>query len=88
MTVSLGEYLGQLRSRGQLLVVHKEVDPKFELNAVARKIQAGPNLPVLFEKVRGTRYPVVSNTFGNYGLIARLLGVDIGRVAARWTELT
>ena len=88
MTASLREYLHLLKSRDQLLIVHKEVDPKFELNAVIRKIQSGPNLPVLFEKVRGTRYPVVSNTFGNYGIIARLLGVDIGRVAARWTELT
>lgn len=88
MTASLREYIRQLRSRGQLLTVSKEVDRKFELNAVVRKIQAGPNLPVLFEKVRGTRYPVISNLFGNYGLIAQMLGVDIGRVAARWTELT
>lgn len=88
MTASLREYLRLLKSRDQLLVVQKEVDPKFELNAVVRKIQSGPNLPVLFEKVRGTRYPVISNTFGNYGIIAQLLGVDIGRVAARWTELT
>jgi UbiD family decarboxylase len=88
VTASLREYLRLLKRRDQLLVVRKEVDPKFELNAVIRKIQSGPNLPVLFEKVRGTRYPVVSNTFGNYGIIAQLLGVDIGRVAARWTELT
>jgi 4-hydroxybenzoate decarboxylase len=70
-----------------LLVVRREVDPKFELNAVVRKIQSGPNLPVLFEKVRGTRYPVVSNTLGNYRIIAQLLGVELDRVAARWAEL-
>lgn len=88
MTASLREYIRLLGSRGQLLTVRKEVDSKFEINAVVRKIQSGPNLPVLFEKVRGTRYPVISNIFGNYGLIAQMLGVDIGRVAARWTELT
>lgn len=88
MTASLREYVRLLESRGQLLTVRKEVDRTFELNAVVRKIQAGPNLPVLFQKVRGTRYPVISNLFGNYGLIAQLLGVDIGRVAARWAELT
>jgi UbiD family decarboxylase len=71
-----------------LLVVRREVDPKFELNAVVRKIQSGPNLPVLFEKVRGNRYPVISNTLGNYRIIAQLLGVELDRVAARWAELT
>ena len=88
MTASLREYIRLLGSRGQLLTVRKEVDSKFEINAVVRKIQSGPNLPVLFEKVRGTRYPVIRNIFSNYGLIAQMLGVDIGRIATRWTELT
>jgi 4-hydroxybenzoate decarboxylase len=85
---SLRQFIQLLRDRGQLLVVRREVDPKFELNAVVRKIQSGPNLPVLFEKVRATRYPVVSNTLGNYRIIAQLLGVELDRVAARWAELT
>jgi UbiD family decarboxylase len=71
-----------------LLIVRREVDPKFELNAVVRKIQDGPNLPVFFERVRGSRYPVVSNTLGNYGIVAHLLGVELDGVAARWAELT
>lgn len=49
---------------------------------------AGPNLPVLFERVRGTSFPVISNTLGNYGIIARLLGANATCVAARWAELT
>jgi UbiD family decarboxylase len=85
---SLRDFIQLLRDREQLLVVRREVDPKFELNAVVRKIQSGPNLPVLFEKVRGNRYPVISNTLGNYRIIAQLLGVELDRVAARWAELT
>ena len=88
MPASLDEYLRILDSRKQLLVVSREVDPKFELNAVVRKVQDGPNLPILFEKVRGTRYPVVSNLLGNYKFIAGLLGVEVGQVAARWADLT
>ena len=56
MAGSLRDFMTDLRKRKQLLVVKKEVDPKFELHAVVRKVQAGPNLPVLFEKVRGTRF--------------------------------
>ena len=88
MSSSLRHFLADLRSRDKLLVVSREVDPEFELNAVVRKIQATRNLPVFFEKIRGSRFPVVSNTLGNYGIIAGLLGVDIGQVAARWSRLT
>ena len=73
MPASLDEYLRTLAQRDQLLVVRREIDPRFELNAVVRKVQEGVNLPILFEKVRGTRYPVVSNMLGNYKFIAELL---------------
>jgi len=85
---SLPQFVSHLKDQGKLLVVEREVDPRFELNAVIRKIQAGPNLPVLFERVGGSRFPVLSNTLGNYSIVSGLLGVEIGRAAARWSELT
>lgn len=88
MAGSLRDYMADLRKRRQLLVVRKEVDPKFELHAVVRKVQAGPNLPVLFENVRGTRYPVVSNLLGNYGIVAQQIGADIGHLAEKWASLS
>jgi len=87
LQASLSSFLEYLRKERLLLTVRREVDPSFELNAVIRTIQAGPNLPVLFERVRGTRFPVVSNTLGNPRILARLLGVGIEGVAARWAEL-
>lgn len=83
---SLRQYLSDCERRGQLLRVRRAVDPKFELNAVVRKIQAGPNLPVLFEKVRGSAYPVASNMLGDYGRIAGLLGCGIEGLARTWAE--
>jgi UbiD family decarboxylase len=88
MLTDLRALVDYLRRQQKLLVVEREVDPRFELNAVIRKIQAGANLPVLFKHVRGTRFPVLSNALGNYGLVAQLLGVEIGRLAARWAELS
>jgi 4-hydroxybenzoate decarboxylase len=88
LTASLRAFVDELKRQGRLLVVDREVDPRFELNAVVRKVQAGPNLPLLFRHVRGCRYPVVSNTLGNYAILAGILGVKIGKVAARWAELT
>jgi UbiD family decarboxylase len=88
LSETLRTFLESLEQRGKLLTVDREVDPKFELNAVVRKIQSEMNLPVLFNKVRGSRYRVVSNTLGNYGIIAELIGEQRSGVARRWSELT
>jgi len=55
MTDSLRGFVARLEAAGQLLRVRREVDPKFELAAVVQAIQRRENLPVLFERVRGTR---------------------------------
>jgi UbiD family decarboxylase len=85
---TLRSFIKLLNDKGQLLKVDREVDPKFELNAVVRKVQTGPNLPILFNKVRGYHYKVASNTLGNYDVIADLIGVNKTGVAAKWAELT
>jgi UbiD family decarboxylase len=79
--------LDRLEAGGQLLRVRREVDPKFELAAVAKRVQQGPNLPVVFERVRGTELPVVTNVYGNYGIVAAMLGTDRSGVAARWAAI-
>jgi len=84
--MSLRDYLEHLREGRRLLTVRREVDPRFELNAVVRKIQSGPNLPVLFEKVRGTAHRVISNTLGDYSRIAGLLHVEVNELARTWAE--
>ncbi len=88
MPASLAEFVEGLRREGALLTVRREVDPNFELNAVVRKVQAGPNRAVLFERVRGSRFPVLSNALGSTAAVARLLGVGIEGVAERWAALT
>lgn len=88
MFASLPQFVSGLREKGWLLVVDREVDPRFELNAVVQKVQAGPNLPILFQRVRGTRFPVLTNTLGNYAVVSELLGVPPNKAAARWSQLT
>ena len=51
MSQTLRSFLDTLAQSGQLLIVQKEVDPRFELNAVVRKVQSEVNLPILFSKV-------------------------------------
>jgi UbiD family decarboxylase len=88
MSASLRRHLDSLAQTGELVRIRREVDPKFELNAVVRLVQKERNLPILFEKVRGSRHRVASNVMGNYGHLARLIGVDKRTAAKRWAEIT
>src|SRR5215212_3572261 len=71
---NLRSFLELLRREGDLVEVGAEVDPELELAEVHRRVieQAGPAL--LFTKVKGSRYPVVTNLFGTVGRIERAFG--------------
>ena len=85
--LDLNQLIAALHAEGKLLHVSREVDPRFELGAVIQAIQKGPNLPVLFEAVKGSHYPVLSNVNGNYGLVASMLGAGRNSAAQRWATM-
>jgi 4-hydroxybenzoate decarboxylase len=84
---TLRDFVARLEATGRLLRVRREVDPRFELAAVLRAVQRSSNLPVLFERVKGTRLAVVSNVCGSYESIAQILGVEPDQVVRRWAAL-
>ncbi len=88
LSLDMRGLLAALQSEDQVLRVSREVDPLFELAAVTRHVQEGANLPVIFERVTGTRYPVVSNLYGNYGLVAKIFGTKASGLAAAWADAT
>jgi UbiD family decarboxylase len=81
-------YLAALEESGQVVRIQKSVESRFELAAVTRHIQKTTNLPVIFQNVSGTDFAVASNAYGNYGILARLLGTEVSGVAKRWSEMT
>jgi UbiD family decarboxylase len=85
--LELNALVAALEARGALLRVGREVEPRFELSAVIQAVQKGPNLPVLFERVKGSRYPVLSNVNGSYERVSSLLGGHTGNLAARWAAM-
>ena len=74
--LSFRELLDHLEHIGELRHVQRAVDPKFELTAVMRRMQKGPNQPLLFENVLGTSLPVVTNVFGMRRHIAAALDLE------------
>jgi 2,5-furandicarboxylate decarboxylase 1 len=71
--MSLRDTIARLEKQGDLVRVRREVDRKFELAAVAKKLDGGP--AVLFENVRGAAMPVVIGTDGTKDRVAQNLGI-------------
>jgi 4-hydroxybenzoate decarboxylase subunit C len=61
---SLRTFLDLLRRENQIIEIKTEVDPYLELAEIHRRVidEGGPAL--LFTRVKGSRYPVVTNMFG------------------------
>ena len=61
----LRSYLDLLRRERQLLVIEEEVDPYLEIAEIHRRVIAAGGPALLFSKVKGSRFPVVTNLFGS-----------------------
>ncbi|HZH29239.1 MAG TPA: UbiD family decarboxylase [Pyrinomonadaceae bacterium] len=61
---NLRSFLDQLKRERDLTVVEAEVDPYLELAEIHRRVIAVGGAALLFTRVKGSRYPVVTNLFG------------------------
>lgn len=80
------EFVEKLAADGELLVVNQQVDPRYELAAVTKKIQTTSDKAVLFKNVAGTRLPVVSNLYGSHDRLCRLIGASSDAFCPAWAE--
>ncbi len=72
----LRDFIRQLESRGELKRISVEVDPNLEITEICDRTlrQGGPAL--LFEQVKGSRYPLLGNLFGTPELFAMGMGEE------------
>lgn len=71
--VDLAACIEHLEATGNLLRVRTEVDPKHELAGIAKRLEGGK--PVLFERVRGSAYPVFTGLLWNRDIVGSLFGM-------------
>src|SRR4029434_6984899 len=64
MHASLRTFLDLLNRENEIVTIKAEVDPYLELAEIHRRVigEGGPAL--MFTRVKGSRYPVVTNLFG------------------------
>lgn len=64
MHSDLRSFLALLRRENEILTINSEVDPYLELAEIHRRVIARGGPALLFRKVKGSRFPVVTNLFG------------------------
>jgi len=84
---NLRSYLDQLRQEGELLRIEAEVDPHLELAEIHRRVIARSGPALFFARVRGSRYPVVTNLFGTAKRIELAFGPKPERLVRQAVHL-
>ncbi len=80
-------YLDRLRRAGHVREIAREVGGKHELAAVTQASQRESDAPLLFQKVAGSRFPVMTNVFGSRPRLLDMIGASDGSFCRRWVEL-
>ena len=76
--VDLSACVEFLEKIGKLVQINSEVDPKYALAGIAKKFEGGKCL--LFNRVKGSEYPVVIGLLWNRDIVGSLFGVSKEKV--------
>ncbi len=77
------DFIEKLEKEGKLIVINKEVDPKYEISAILKKTEGNA---VRFNKVKGYDMPVVGGVGSSRELIAKSLGLKQEELLFRMAE--
>ncbi len=83
---SLRECVNDLARTGQLVRIDREIDPQLEAAEIQRRVYQAGGPAILFERVKGCRFPMVSNLFGTIDR-TRFLFRDALQAVRRLVEL-
>jgi 4-hydroxy-3-polyprenylbenzoate decarboxylase len=70
----LQDFLSVLEKRGELRRIRVEVDPELEITEIASRVMKAGGPALLFERVKGSAYPLVINAMGTESRMALALG--------------
>ncbi len=80
----LRDFIKVLEDNEELIRIKAEVDPILEITEITDRVVKANGPALLFEKVKGSDYPVLINAFGSYKRMELALGVDsLDQIAQR-----
>jgi 4-hydroxy-3-polyprenylbenzoate decarboxylase len=77
---SLNDCVNFLESQGELVRVKEEIDPDLEMAEVTRRVFQNDGPALLFENIKASPFPAVSNLFGNYKRALKILEPGFDRI--------
>jgi 4-hydroxy-3-polyprenylbenzoate decarboxylase len=85
---SLRSFVDALRKAGELHVISAQVDPHLEIAEITDRVVKAGGPALLFESVKGSKFPVLTNQFGSQRRMAMALGArTLDEVASRLRSL-
>ncbi len=72
----LQDYIALLESKSELARITAEVDPVLELGEIAERVMRRGGPALLFERVRGSKWPLLINAYGSERRMAWALGAE------------
>mgnify|MGYP001225184279 CR=1 FL=1 len=72
----LGSFVETLEQAGELVRVSREVDPYLEMAEIADRTMKAGGPALLFERPKGSRFPVLVNAYGSRRRMSLALGVS------------
>ena len=88
----LQTFIKELEKKGELVRIKAEVDPELEITEITDRVSKNYGPALLFENVKGSKYPVLINAMGTYERMAMALGVekinDIGDGIAEFIDMS
>lgn len=72
----LQEFIRVLEEKGELKRIKTEVDSNLEITEIADRVSKKYGQALLFENVKGSKYPLLINAMGTYERMSMALGVD------------
>ncbi|HEX8141910.1 MAG TPA: UbiD family decarboxylase [Pyrinomonadaceae bacterium] len=87
MHPNLRSFLDLLERDDDIVTIQAEVDPYLELAEIHRRVIARGGPALLFKRVKGSRYPVVTNLFGTARRIGRAFGPKPEALVRRAVEV-
>jgi 4-hydroxy-3-polyprenylbenzoate decarboxylase len=86
----LREFLARLEKSGELHRITVEADPVLEIAEITDRQSKSPEggMALLFERVKGSRFPLATNLFGSYRRVCAALEVEeLSDITRRVAEL-
>ena len=84
---SFQEFLRYLEGQGEVVRISAEVSADLEITEITNRVTKAHGKALLFERVRGSRFPIVTNAFGSYKRLAMAFGQTPDEIAGKIESL-